>query len=401
MHIYKILAALMAFCLLFAACATETAEPSVVSSETSEFPAVESMPQTNPPEISEEDTVLLPEPIVKEQSGVRISVEPAVELLAVIQYLSDYTGWGLITGFDLTYKQDIDDYFADMTEHDAISFINQYMTTGFSFDLPPTAALMIDRDFMLDQTAFAASEYTQRTDADINEFIAVMKAFYIDSDFEAFYLEHTDYYNTILERTASSFPGWDMIGVMETYYGKEMESYNLVLSSMFHSGGYGPGIERENGVAVYSVQGPVDEEEGLPVFGNTETFSELVLHEFGHTFIPITEATDEMSDILQALENSRYLMEPIQERMEKSAYPQWNNACEELVLRAVVIRMMVDNQRVDMAELMQNEYNNGFIYIETAYNSLRKYADDRGTYPVFDSFIPVLIDDLMRTYPRT
>lgn len=397
MHTNKIMAALLMLCLLLTAC-TKTIDSASVN-HNNEPSISESNAQANSIGNGEEDAILLPEPVVKEQSGVRISVEPAMELLAVIQYLSDYTDLGLITRYDITYKQDIDDYFVGMAGHDAISFINKYMTSGFDFDTPPTAALMINRDFTLDETAFAASIYAQSTNADINEFIEIMKAFYLDSNFETFYLDHTHYYNSILERTATSFPDWDMIAVMETYYGKKMESYNLVLSSMFHPGGYGPGIERKGGTAVYSVQGPVNEENGLPVFGSTESFSELVLHEFGHTFIPIYDATGEMSDILRARVDSAYLMEPIQEQMNANAYQEWNNVCEELVLRAVVIRMLVDNQKMDKVGLFRNEYDRGFIYIETAYESLQKYVENRETYPVFDDFIPILIDDLIQVHP--
>jgi hypothetical protein len=229
-----------------------------------------------------------------------------------------------------------------------------------------------------------------------------MKSFYLDSDFETFYLDQAGYYNSILETTAKSFPDWDMISVMESFYGKNFESYNLVLSSLFHSGGYGPSIMRENGIAAYSVQGPLDiTDDGLPVFGDTESFTMLVLHELGHSFIPIYEAYEsgDMPDIRKALEDSAYLMEPIREQMTANAYPMWRTACEELILRAVVIRMLADNLGMDAKELKRREYDMGFIYIETVYDILQKYIDGREICPVFDDFIPVLISGLMQAHP--
>ena len=346
-------------------------------------------------------TALLPETIMIEKSSILITVNPAMELLAVIQALSDYSNLGLITRFDLEYKLDVNAYFSGSLRHRAVSFTNRHMRRGFSFDAPPAAALMINRDFTLDSTAFEASHRLQGIDINIYDFISVMKSFYLDSGFETFYLDQTGYYNSILEMTAKSFPDWDMISVMETFYGKNFESYNLVLSSLFHSGGYGPSIMRENGIAAYSVQGPLDiTDDSLPVFGDTESFTMLALHEFGHPFVPIYEAYfEDIPDIRKALEDSAYLMEPIREKMEANAYRSWNTICEELIVRAVVIRMLADNQGMDVAELKRREYDRGFIYIETVYDILQKYIDDREIYPVFDDFIPVLISGLMQAHP--
>jgi hypothetical protein len=354
-----------------------------------------------PRENNDNIPALLPETIVIEKNGILISVNPAMELLAVIQSLSDYRNLGLITRYDLEYKRDVNAYFSGSARHRAVSFTNRYMGRGFAFDAPPAAALMINHDFTLDSTAFAASHRLQGIDINIHDFISVMKSFYLDSDFEAFYLDQAGYYNSILEMTAKSFPDWDMISVMESFYGKNFESYNLVLSSLFHSGGYGPSIMRDNGIAAYSVQGPLDiTGDGMPVFGDTESFTMLALHEFGHPFVPIYEAyIEDMPDIRKALEDSAYLMEPIRERMAANAYRSWNTICEELIVRAVVIRMLSDNQGMDVAELKRREYDRGFIYIETVYDILQKYIDDRESYPVFDDFIPVLISELMQAHP--
>ena len=344
---------------------------------------------------------LLPETIVIEKNRILITVNPAMELLAVIQALSDYKNLGLITRFDLEYKLDVNAYFSGSVRHRAVSFTNRHMRRGFSFDAPPAAALMINRDFTLDSTAFEASHRLQGININIHDFISVMKSFYLDSDFETFYLDQAGYYNSILETTAKSFPDWDMISVMESFYGKNFESYNLVLSSLFHPGGYGPSIMRENGIAAYSVQGPLDiTDYDLPVFGDTESFTMLALHEFGHPFVPVYEAYfEDMPDIRKALEDSVYLMEPIREKMAANAYRSWNTVCEELIVRAVVIRMLSDNQGMDAAELKRREYDMGFIYIETVYDILQKYIDNRGIYPVFDDFIPVLIRGLMQAHP--
>ena len=405
MHKRILIAFLITICVAANACSKPSIPPAVSAGSSSSISSLSgvSVSESSAPLPPPEAPVLLPNPIVKTQSGVEISVQPQIELLAVMQYLSNYDDvFGLITKFDLSYKRDIDAYFSAFKGHEAISFLNEYVEIGYSFDLPPTDAMMMNQDFSLDKTAYSAAEFLreQRTTLDINELIGMMKSFYIDTDFASFFLAHIDYYQAIIDNTAAVFPDWDMTGTMELFYGKTMSSYNLVLSSLYHPGGFGPGIERESGLAVYSIQGPLDVVDGLPVFGSAESFTRLALHEFGHSFIPIAGTTDGGEAIWNALDESEYLMEPIRERMEKSAYPQWPTACEELVLRAAVIRMVENDSLSTVEEFIQNEYDDGFIYIQAAYDSLQKYIEDRETYPVFDSYIPVLIQDVMSAHPQ-
>jgi hypothetical protein len=402
----RIIIAALTICLVITACSKTngaTADESTPAPVPTPSPSsAVSNKESSVSEAPKEEIVSLPNPVTKKQSGVEISVQPQIELLAVIQYLSDYDEtFDILTDYDFSYKDDIDAHFSDFTSHEAVAFINKYIEDGYSYDLPPTDAVMINQDFTLDETAYAAGKSLRdmRTDADINELIRVMKSFFIDSEFNTFFLSHTDYYQSIIDNTAALLPDWDMTGTMESFYGKKMGSYNIVLSSLY-KGGFGPGIERDNGLAVYSIIGPANVTDGLPVFGSTESLTWLVLHEFGHSFIPIAGTRDGETEIWNALDASAYLLEPIQKQMEQSAYYLWPTVCEELVLRAVVVRMMEEYQNNTPTKWIKYENDKGFIYIQAAYDSLQKYIDNREAYPVFDTFIPVLIGDIMTAYPQ-
>ncbi|MCL2411633.1 MAG: DUF4932 domain-containing protein [Treponema sp.] len=349
-------------------------------------------------------SVFLPEAIEIQKNGIRIAVYPQIELLTVIRFFSDYRDIGFVAPFEFEYEQSINTYFADFKRHKAVHFTNKdmrgdYFRQGFSFQLPPWVALMINRYFTLDQTAFAAApNFLQQFRSIIPEFISAMRLFYIESNFEKFFLGQTDFYTSILKQTAEVFPDWDMISVLESFYGKSLESYNIVLSPLFRPHAFGPVIMRKYGLAAYSVHGPFSvNENGFPDFGDTEFFTYIALHEFGHSFLGFLD-TDNIS-IRKALEESEYLMEPIREKVG-TGYPWWAVAAEELILRAIVIRMLADNQGSDTAELLRLEYDQGFIYIHTVYNLLQKYIDNREIYPTFDDFIPVLIRELMKIYPQ-
>ena len=149
---------------------------------------------------------------------------------------------------------------------------------------------------------------------------------------------------------------------------------------------------------IYSIIGPLQGGGESISFGSTDSFSRLVLHEFGHSFIRISEAEKEYPQITQALKESSSLMEPIEEQMKSSAYPTWDYACEELVLRAAVIRLLFDNQGFNSLPLLEYERKEGFIYIYTVYNGLDEYIENRSNYPDFNDFIPSLLKDLAETH---
>ena len=386
--------------LSLAACSEESLPPSAgpTPEPVSEPPSAtpEPAPEDTPAPPAEE-TVLLPDPVVVEKNGVRVAVEPALELIVVIQNFIDFH---ITSTYNFTYKEDIASYFSDMAGHEAVLFFNEHTTSLYQASGGPfhVSALMINPDFTLDQTAFDAY-YSDRFPVDVNEFLSVMKAFYVDSGFEEFYLQHLDYYTSFVEHTAASFPDWEMIPAMEEFYGKGMESYNIVLCPNFWNGGFGPAIQRDAGLACYSIQGSAGAKEGLPTFGSTNDFADLVLHEFGHSFVSINSEAEAFPDILKARDESAYLQEPIQDKMQSQGYGEWHIACEELVLRAVVIRQMADNQGANAEGYLKSEISKGYIYIETVYDSLQTYVDNRDTYPTFDDFTPVLLNELMQAYP--
>ncbi len=359
-------------------------------------PVLSPSPSTDSPETNESH---LPEPVARVHNGITVKVDPAIELLSVVQYLSGYDdALGLLTDLEFQYRDEIDTYFSGYNEHEAVAFVNDTMEKGFSFNVPPGILLYMGEDFSFDKQGYEDSDLAKQADIDVDYYIETLRSFYEDTDFKSFYESHLDYYNTLIDNTITAMPKWNMIEVMEAFYGRKMGSYDLVLVSLFHSGGYGantPGAVRPN---IYSIIGPLQGGGESVSFGSTDSLSRLVLHEFGHSFIRISEAEKEYPQITQALKESSSLMEPIEEQMKSSAYPTWDYACEELVLRAAVIRLLFDNQGFNSLPLLEYERKEGFIYIYTVYNGLDEYIENRSNYPDFNDFIPSLLKDLAETH---
>ncbi len=394
-------------CLLLSACSGNQAQnepmntPSNTPSQDSvsmppEEPAFSLAPSTNEPETKETH---LPEPVARIHNGITVKIDPAIELLSIVQYLSGYDdALGLLTDLEFQYKDEIDAYFSGYSGHAAVAFVNDNMEKGFAFNVPPGILFYMGEDFSFDKQGYEESYLAKQADIDVEYYIEALRSFYDATDFKTFFESHLNYYNTLIDNTIKAMPKWNMIEVMEAFYGRKMGSYNLVLVSLFHSGGYGantPGTENPN---IYSILGSLEASGETVSFGSTDIFSRLVLHEFGHSFIRISEAEKEYPQITQALKESASLMEPIEEQMKSSAYPTWDYACEELVLRAAVIRQLFDNQGFNTLSLLEYERKEGFIYIYTVYNGLDEYIENRSNYPDFNDFIPTLLQDLAETH---
>ncbi|MCJ7507636.1 MAG: DUF4932 domain-containing protein, partial [candidate division Zixibacteria bacterium] len=64
-----------------------------------------------------------------------ITVDSRIELLGVVQFLSDYgERYGLITQYDFPYKNDVREHFQQYANHPAVKLFAKMSAQGFSFD---------------------------------------------------------------------------------------------------------------------------------------------------------------------------------------------------------------------------------------------------------------------------
>lgn len=407
----------LAAMLLLSACSPAMEESSAPVSAALESTAVSSRPvreeiqskvsqseapqsEAAPTQAPESSGGVLPAAVSAQVAGVTVEISPVMELLSVVQYLSGYDElFGLITKERIEYKDTVKSRFEAFENHAAVEYFRSVMDYGFSFDSPPTACLYIEDDFSI-SSDYADSDFAKnRMSADMETFRDMLEQFYHDTAFGEFYEEQRPLYESILQVYTGRFPDWGMTGCLEEYYGKEMAGYHIILVPLFHPGGFGPSLQRDDGVHVYSIGGPYEAREGIPYFGRSIDISHLVLHEFGHSFIPVNEEDD--PSMQQEVARSEYLMEAVREEMEADAYPQWITAYEELVLRAAVIDLQVRVRDVNPETLLKKEREKGFLYIDTVYETLAQYHENRTQYPDFDSFIPVITDALLEAWPAS
>ncbi len=342
------------------------------------------------------DSVQVGDAVVLKKNSLTIAVDPRIELISVVQYLSDYRNLGqfLVTEFDLTYRADADKWFSKSKNHPVIEMFNR-MSKGFNHDAPPTTALYLNPDLSLNGAIFRerGQNLVGRAGGkeQIRAFAGALKAFATDSGFPEFYESHKAYYAQIIRQTAESVSDVDLILQLEQYYGEKRNSYTVIISPLLGRGSYGPQIERTEGVKdIYTIMGPFQSREGLPNFGSIEYFNQQQRHELGHSF------ANPMADRNQKqVAQYAHLFPPMEPVMRSQSYPFWDTVLKESVVRAVTTRLayLHDGAAAGDRELAYHR-SRGFIFTEALAKKLEAYEQDRGKYTTLDSFFPQLLTGL-------
>lgn len=333
------------------------------------------------------------QPVSVTKNSLSIAVDPRIELLSIVQYLSDYrnTHSGLVTRLNNSYRKDVDEWFSRSKSHPVIEMFSSMSSKDFSYDAPPHAVLYLNADLSLNPVIFKDDKQdVMRAGGkeQMTAFARALKAFALESGFPEFYKNHIAFYKQITEETAKSVEDKDVIKQVEQYYGEKRNSYTVVISPLLGHGNFGPQTERKTGIKdIYCIMGPAEERNGIPAFGSTGWFHQLQWHEFGHSFV--NPLADKYPDLWQKYS---YLFPPMKEKMETQAYGEWLTVVDESVVRAVTIRLAYRFNGSDSGdkELRDNK-SKGFVFSDALVKKLEEYEQNRTKYPTLDSFYPKLL----------
>lgn len=336
------------------------------------------------------------EPVSVTRNRLSIAVDPRIELLSIVQYLSDYgdTHRGLVTRLDHSYRKDVDEWFARSKSDPVVAMFSAMSAKGFSYDAPPHAVLYLNPDFSLNEVIFTDDgRDVSRAGgkARMIAFASALKAFAAASDFATFYSKHASLYKQIAEETFKNVEHQDIIDRIEHYYGEKRSTYTVVTSPLLGQGNYGVQTELKPGVRdIYCVMGAHAVRDGVPLFGSADFFDQLQRHEFSHSFVNLLA---EKHPKLVAKYSS--LFGPMKQIMEKQAYGQWGTVVNESVVRAVTTRLahLVDGRDAGDKELHYHK-DRGFVFSDALVKKLETYEQNRDTYPTLDSFYPELLASL-------
>ena len=332
-----------------------------------------------------------------------VTIDPRIELLSVVGVLADHQG---MTNYDIRYKQEILNHFSDHRHHHAVTFLRGVMARALASDAyaivmihlsqPPALNFEspVNDDVAEGYTSQAVAEgyITQAFGGDINiiAFVEGVRDFANDSNFNDFFASNHEFYESLRSETLAKLGNTDYMAVLEQYLGEKHGSYHIILGPLLHHGGFGPSIVRDEGVIdLFSIVGPVGENDGFPDFGDLARLQDVLWHEFAHSFVdPITAAH------LESVEKYSALYTPIADQMVSAGgYMNWQTTVNEHIIRAITCRLFHSEMGPEAGErALESERKKGFKYIDAIHSKLLFYEANRTTYGSLKSYYPKIVE---------
>lgn len=331
-------------------------------------------------------------PVEMVRNDIRITVDPRVELVSIVQYLSRHGE--MITTADFSYRTDVDEHFGKYRNHEAVTMYESMVEAGFRFSSPANFALGLTDGLYMDESVKIPYHvlWGGGGEEQLKKFAKALRDFSRESNFHDFYLSHEDYYRENVYRVANLVGEWNYVAELKDYYGMEYNSFNIIPVPLYGGGGgYGPHVEREDRIDIYSILISFDKESrgNVPIYGNEAIFKLLLRHEFSHSFV------NRITDMyLEEVMKYQHLLDPIREEMDALNYGSWVTCLNEHIVRAVTVRLAFSDSGPEGRRALARELEAGFIYTDELADALVEYENNREQYPDFISFYPRLLEVL-------
>ena len=314
-------------------------------------------------------------------------VDERVELLSIVFHLAGNPEYNM-SHLD-AYTGDIDRYFAPYKEHPAVKMATKLReSNGVSFDAVMAMAVYLSPPPALEPLVSFSDETPESRWGKDNatRFAALLRGFYQDSNFHAFFTAHQALYSLAESRFADELRNLDL-GWYQRFYGEAPKSrFNVILGLNNGGGNYGPHVVFPDGrEEIYAIIGAwTKDSEGRPTYPPDKGYLATIIHEFNHSFV--NAAVDEhWGDFGSA----QRVFEPVAAQMQRMAYGDGHTMVNESLVRAAVILYFESHGSTpaQVSDRIAGEENNGFVWMDDLCDLLRKYESDRGRYPTFASFI--------------
>ena len=336
-------------------------------------------------------------PIEVETKGIKIEINPKLELFHIMAYLSnsDY-----LNRFDFKYKSDINSFFLLHKNENSVNFIKKvlqnynahlsinglFFDKNFKKDTSFVKFLRLD-DFGLQNTLINKTIILDSLNYAVNSFARI-------SHFNKFIESHQEYYEQKINEVAKEISGMDLISDFESFWGTKKDNYTIVLTMLeqdIHAYWF-TNNDKSNCVFFLSPKFVVDNDAKLGNSGITNLREGKMAakdyiyygatHEIGHTFLnPI-------------MDNYNEQIEQIPFKYTTADPSKITFLCESF-LRSLTAYFLIKNQYNEFAQMViQGEKQQGYIYNEIIVDLIKDYANNRNNYKKFNDYAPVFLDKL-------
>ena len=318
-------------------------------------------------------------------------VDERVELLSIIFRLADAKEYNS-KRFKL-YTDKIDNHFDKYKNHELIKFVKKIREeNGIGYDAVMKMAIHLTNKPKFKPLVKITDSIPEERWGKINseKFIKLLNAFYKDANCKNFFNDNSELYANVSKRFLPIFENIDL-NWYKNFYGNEPKEKFVIVNGLGNGGGnYGPDIVFKNGIReVYAIMGTWSVDSlGMAKFDLNDYFPTL-LHEFNHSFV-----NNLIENRIKEFENSgEKIYNVVGKQMENQAYGNYKTMLCEALVRASVIKYMKDHnfKKEEIDEEMQDQLNNGFLWMNELVEELEKYSKQREKYPTLESYIPNII----------
>lgn len=322
----------------------------------------------------EPHSAVVPSAISRESGMLRISIDPRLELLAVIQY----TSGSKMARRGGSYAEAIGEWFAEYQTHPVMQRLRDMEQYGYTYDLPVSCFLRFEDcslhklSYDWEQTSETMNlqrlEYVAEAGS-LEEFYDLVRNFALMSDFAGFFASQSDYFRLRVDEAANALDQHpDMIAHMVDWYGYSHASHNLVISPLAN-GGYGPALaDIEGRIHAFCV---ADIDFSNCTEADLRPISHWFFHEFSHSYVnPLVAGYWSM------FESGEDIYELLQDKIDH-AYSSWWIIVAEHLVRVNDHRLGELYFNLEAGKALQSEIDSGFIFIRAAYDAIRQYEEER------------------------
>lgn len=334
------------------------------------------------------------ETFTRVENNIAVSVFPQVELISIVQTISEYpTVLGFLMAQDSSeYKTDVLSHFNPYKNHPAVRMFDRLsLQPGMlNFSAPSNIMLYTDDRLNLKNDIELDDFVINRAGGidSLEVFLNLLDDFANQSSFNEFFDNHREFYMTIIENTIQNIGSRNYIEELESFYGSDQQSYNIVLVSLYNFVGFGNSILRTDGKRdLFNTMGPQSVADNFPYFGDEDYLKHMIRHEFSHPFInPMTEK------YWSYINEYAVKFDSIPENTRKKVCGDWQECINEFIIRAITTQLAYNEAEESGSSAYEKEKAKGVIYLDSLLNKISYYQANRETYPTFESYYMQILD---------
>lgn len=316
------------------------------------------------------------------------TIDERIELLSIVFRLAGCSEYS--SELFKTYTDKINEHYQPFKEHPLIIFTKELrLKNGVGYDAVMNMAIHLNNELkpLIEFNDKIPDERWGKNNA--GKFIDLLQRFYFDTNSDHFFRTNKGLFEKLTESFTPIYRELD-INWYKSFYGKEPnEEFLIILSPGNGYSNYGPSISLPNGKRkVYSILGVSETDHAGNAKFTFEKYFPLLLHEFNHSFVNyLLERNPE-----PFTENGEKIYKALEPEMREQAYGNWETMINEALVRAAVIKYMIDHDYSpkEIEREINEQLGRSFFWIIELVDELIKYDQNRNEFKTLESYYNVI-----------